>query len=104
MPLCHWAVVSVTKPLNKHPSSSRANTSGSDTESPMLKRHKGLDGIPMTPNASMLHRPRLMKRPRHAGKPGEEECRTADAEERQIPRSLDERMASGALSCTLWPP
>lgn len=62
MPLCHWAVVSVTKPLNKHPSSSRANASGSDTESLMLKRHKGLDGIPMTPNASMLHRPRLMKR------------------------------------------
>lgn len=61
MPLCHWVVVSVTRPLNKQPSSSRANTSRSDIESPMSKRHKGLDAIPMTPNASTLHRPRLTK-------------------------------------------
>lgn len=39
---------------------------------------------------------------RHAEKPGEEDCYTADAEKRQIPHSLDEGMESGALSCTPW--
>lgn len=31
-PLCHRVVVSVTPPLNKQPSSSRANTSGNDND------------------------------------------------------------------------
>lgn len=101
MPLCHWVVVSVTQPLNKHPSSSRVNKSGSDIESPMFKRHKGLDGIPMTPNASMLRRPRPMKQ-RGTLKNLVGKSYTAGAEKCQIPHFLDEYIDSGALSCTLW--